>query len=205
MIIVFVLWYWHKLPWDSWNPIQLPRFHWFHTYCDYLKSWGWFKLYEKYQSEPNLPIFQGVTVSQNSPSVLWGPSCFIKMTVGTLCTLALCQDKVFALADCPYPNIEDVAVSSTHIFSQSRAQVPSFPLSIHWQIGFSAYLCIQKALVFIHKWHTEKHMHIKHSDYLVNVQQLFLWLIEIHKFFTGIKKILWPKFTKIRMLFLLKK
>ena len=39
-------------------------------------------------------------------------------------------------------------------------------------------------------------MHIKHSDYLVNVQQLLLWLIEIHKFFSGItKKMLWPKFT----------
>ena len=94
------------------------------------------------------PIFQGVTVSQNSPSVPWGPRCFTKMTVRTFCTLALCQDKVFSLADCPYPNIEDVAVSlfSTHFLPK---QGSSSKFSIEHSLTnwvFFAYLCIQKAL-----------------------------------------------------------
>lgn len=133
MIIVFVLWSWHELLRDIWDPIQLPIFYGFAHILWCLKSWRWCQLYEKQHSETNLPIFWGATISQNSSSVPWGPSHCTKMTVGTLCTLAPCQCKVLSLGDCPYPIIEDVATTLLLHPFLPKAQL-NFPLSIHWKI-----------------------------------------------------------------------
>lgn len=139
----------------------------------------------KQQSESNLPIFLGATISQNFPSMPWGPKLFTEMTLGTLCTLTPRQAKVLSLGDCPYPNIEDTIVHLyfySHFLPEDQImfyhfnQTSTGKFSFLGFFFFFAHFFNQKALRICihtrtHRPHT--HIHIRTytelSNYIVDV------------------------------------